>query len=70
MNYVDGLNGSKRNCKSAPSWVYATKYWTASANYYSDVWDVYPDAYFGGDNFDNSGICGLRPVITISKSDI
>jgi len=31
---------------------------------------VYPDAYFGGDNFDNSGICGLRPVITISKSDI
>ena len=65
-----GCNGSKRNCKSAPSWVYATKYWTASANYYSDVWDVYPDAYFGGDNFDNSGICGLRPVITISKSDI
>ena len=64
-----GLGCSGNSCKSAPSWAYSTFYWTASAMDNYDVWDVYSDGSFGG-GFDASGIFGLRPVITISKSDI
>ena len=58
------------SCKSAPSWVYSTDYWTASANYYNSVWNVNLYGFFGGSYFDSSDYYGLRPVITISKSDI
>ena len=64
------LGCSSSYCKSAPSWVYSTWYWTASAGSYYDVWSV---ASFGGLDkrlFVSSESCGLRPVITISKSDI
>ena len=56
-------------CKSAPSWVYSIRYWTASAYDYNRVWYVGSNGSFGSDPFGYSG-CGLRPVITISKSDI
>ena len=64
------LGCSVSYCKSAPSWVYSTWYWTASAGSYYDVWSV--DSFGGLDKrlFGASGRCGLRPVITISKSDI
>ena len=64
-----GCNGSN-SCKLAPSWVYSTYYWTASANYYNSVWRVGSDGYFAGSYFDYSDAFGLRPVITISKSEI
>ncbi len=65
-----GCSKDVYSCKSAPSWVYSTRYWTASANVYLAVWFVDLDAEFGNHYFDSSGDCGLRPVITISKSDI
>ena len=65
-----GCNGSEKNCKSAPSWVYSTNYWTASARNIYSVWVVYSYESFDNYIFDNSVNSGLRPVITISKSDI
>ena len=69
-----GCNSNKYSCKSAPSWVYDRTYWTASANNNNLVWFVYSSGdfvgYFDGDIFGNSGRFGLRPVITILKSDI
>ena len=64
------LGCSGASCKSAPSWVYNTYYWTASANSNSSVWLVYSIGGFGRGGFDDSGICGFRPVITISKSEL
>ena len=65
-----GCNESERTCTSAPSWVYATKYWTASVYGRNNVWRVRSYGDFGSFNFDESGSFGLRPVITISKSEI
>ena len=65
-----GCNESERTCTSAPSWVYATKYWTASVYGKNNVWRVRSYGDFGSFNFDESGSFGLRPVITISKSEI
>ena len=63
--------GCKGNsCKLAPSWVYSPYYWTASADSNDSVWFVRSAHRFGGGSFDLSGAYGLRPVITISKSDI
>ena len=67
-NTVKDVKKSEKTCKSAPAWVYSKGYWTASADYDSLVWCVSLDGYFVGDVFD--GLYGLRPVITISKSDI
>ena len=73
INYEEltslGCSGNDNSCKSSPSWVYSTNYWSASA-YVSYVWLVYSNGGFGYDRFDHPGFFGLRPVITISKSDI
>ena len=65
-----GCSEDDYSCKSAPSWVYSTWYWTASANCKGGVWIVNSVGGFGDDNFGTSRLYGLRPVITISKSDI
>ena len=65
-----GCSESSHSCKSAPSWVYNTYYWTASALNNSSVWIVNSFGNVLGLSFDSSRSCGLRPVITISKSDI
>ena len=49
--------------------VYSTNYWTASAHYNDRVWGVYSFGSFDSFYFDGVNY-GLRPVITISKSDI
>ena len=70
---LTGLGCSKDDysCKSAPAWVYSTNYWTASASGNDKVWYVLSDGSFGYYGyFDRSYDFGLRPVITISKSDI
>ncbi len=61
--------GCNNSCTSAPSWVYSTNYRTASAydNYY--VWNVYSNGGTDGNPFDIPAL-GLRPVITISKSEL
>ena len=65
-----GCNVSEETCKSAPTWVYSSNYWTASAGSYSTVWYVASFDYFDRNYFSQIEIAGLRPVITISKSDI
>ena len=67
---LDGLGCSGMSCKSAPSWVYSTYYWTASANGKRSVLDVLSSGYFGFDNLEISFQNGLRPVITIKKSEL
>ena len=68
---LTGLGCTKNGwtCKFAPSWVYSINYWTASVYNNTDVWHVYSDTHFGADVVVRAW-CGLRPVITISKSDI
>ena len=65
-----GCNSNEYSCESAPSWIYSTLYWTASAHYNYSVWNVDSYGHFGNYRFNSSGYYGLRPVITISKSDI
>ena len=59
-----------RISESASSWVYGLNYWTASADDDDSIWSVYSNDYFGIGYYYNSEPLGLRPVITISKSDI
>ena len=65
-----GCNESERTCTSAPSWVFRFNYWTATANDNFYMWFVFRNGSSGGIQFANSGNWGLRPVITISKSEI
>ena len=58
------------DCLKAPSWVYSTDYWTASADGISSVWAVNSNGNFSLVILTGSFHWGLRPVITISKSDI
>jgi len=64
----DGSPGS--SCNSALSWVYSVNYWTMSAHRKGGVIAVSSSGTFIGDAFYNSGLYGLRPVITISKSEL
>ena len=73
ITYEDliGLGCSRNDgCETAPSWVYNTSYCTASAYDSNRVWRVFSDDFFADFNFDLSGILGLRPVITIKKSEL
>ena len=65
-----GCDISARTCKSAPSWVYSTYYWTASASSFDHVYAVDKNSPLGGNHFYYYGGFGLRPVITISKSEL
>ena len=68
---LKGLGCNGNSCKTAPSWVYATTYWTGSANSSMNVWGVGAvSGSFYGNNYLYKGYFGCRPVITISKSMI
>ena len=64
-----GCSEDDRSCSEAPSWVYATSYWSGSADDSYDVWYVYSDGNFYLSTCDNDYIFGVRPVIIISKSN-
>ena len=64
------LGCSGKSCKNAPSWVYNISYWTAPAYRNDTVLSVDSYGGFGGSFFDYSVRYGLRPVITISKSEL
>ena len=55
------------SCGEAPSWVYATSYWSGSANYSNSVLRVGSGGYFGGLYYYYDSVVGVRPVIVISK---
>ena len=58
-------------CMSAPFWVYSVNYWTACAFEDVSVLSIGSNgALDNGSDFDNPGTFGLRPVITISKSEL
>ncbi len=67
---LTSLGCSLKGCKSAPSFVYSTKYCTASA--YNDDSILFMDSTgnVDSDYCERSGYSGLRPVITISKSEL
>ena len=63
-----GCNMNENSCKSAPSWVYSTNYWTASAFNGYNIRYVHLGGTLG---YYNTFLgLGLRPVITISKSEL
>ena len=66
-----GCTKYKYTCKSAPSWVYSVGYWTFSAYDNYRVWVVHSNGDFNhGLGFDHTTASGLRPVITISKTEL
>ena len=59
----------------APAWVYSTSYWPGSAHDSGRIYLVLSNGYFHGHPFDTSNyledtIYGVRPVVTISTSEI
>ena len=63
------LRCSGTKCTSAPSWVYATTYWSGSAFSSSYVWNVNSYGNFNILCYDTDDFFGVRPVIIISKSN-
>ena len=75
MTYKDlielGCNGDNWSCLSAPTWMYSVNYWTVSAFDFQSVVNVGTNGGLdNGSYFDLPGGFGLRPVITISKSEL
>lgn len=67
-----GCNVTSLMCWSAPFWVYQTSYWSASAYDTTFIWFVNSDGLFANLGYDYSidFYNGVRPVITISKSEL
>ena len=65
-----GCSEDDLRCSEAPSWVYATSYWSGSAYSTSEVWFVGSYSYvcFDYDYHFTDADFGVRPVITISRS--
>jgi hypothetical protein len=63
-----GCNEDDCSCNAAPNWVYATSYWSGSANDSSLVWSVRSSSYFDFGNCSSVYYFGVRPVVTISRS--
>ena len=64
-----GCSGSEYSCRNASSWVHSTWYWTGSALDSNYLWPVSSSGDFGYGLYDLS-MYGVRPVITISTSEI
>ena len=65
-----GCDKDSHTCEAAPSWVYETSYWLGSAYIGDGVWYVGTNGFFSFYYFSNDRRFGLRPVITISKTDL
>ena len=57
-------------CANTNPWVYTTSYWSGSPYSSDGVWSVHSNASFNPDDCDSDYSFGVRPVITISASDI
>ena len=63
-----GCSGVDASCRNAPSWVYATSYWSGSANDANNIWNVYSNKMFVNyDSYTCVHIQGVRPVIVIDR---
>ena len=65
-----GCDDSSWSCSNAPTWVYSTSYWTGSADDPNRVWSVDSIGSFDNVDVDLDYDYGVRPVITISISEI
>ena len=63
-----GCSRDSMSCENAPSWVYQTSYWLLSASNFDQISCIATFNYYGQGYF-YEGLGGLRPVITIDKSD-
>ena len=65
-----GCKISSSTCKSAPSWVYTSSYWTGSTDPQDNelILYVYANGAFDGHNYFNNFLIGIRPVIVMSVS--
>ena len=79
LTYSQAENlGCSGTCKSAPSWVYSTNYWTGSAADLDGMWYINSFGFFANNDYVSYGDgifgfvhnAGVRPVITISTSEI
>ena len=69
LDYLQ-CSGDDSSCSDAPEWVYSTTYWTGSAFGNNYVWIVDSDGNFDCADSGYVNGCGVRPVITISTSEI
>ncbi len=67
---VMGFGCHTQYCDSIPSWMYNTYYWSGSAVGDDWIYEMDVDGYFYGYYFNDNSIYGLRPVITINKSEL
>ena len=66
-----GCNSDDNTCASAPYWIYSTKYWTGSAYNNNKLWGITASNNISYTYFNNPKAGrGLRPVITIKKSEL
>ena len=73
-----GCNSKNETCVDSVPWVYSTSYWLSTASDYSRIFKIMDwidnneniEHYFGDDYFYSSESLGIRPVITISKSEL
>ena len=62
-----GCSEDEYSCSAAPSWVYATSYWSGSTYVTDIVWHVISNTVFGSISYTDDSDFGVRPVITISR---
>ena len=65
---LESLGCSGSSCSKAPSWVYATSYWSGSANSSNGVWYVNSYGRFDSGGYSNDNGYGCRPVIVIDRT--
>ena len=63
-----GCSADGHSCSEAPEWVYATTYWSGSADSSDYVWRVLSSGFFNDGRYSTNNNYGCRPVITISRS--
>jgi len=71
-NQIQNLKCDIGSCQNALEWVYSTSYWTGSDGDFGYLWTVSSNGYFHYEfgYYTNNDSFGVRPVITISTSDI
>ena len=64
------FNCSGSSCSSNTPWAYATSYWLGTAYNSSIIYALYSYGKYDYYSYNRNGYCGIRPVITINKSEL
>ena len=64
-----GCDFNAQTCNSLP-WVTNRGYWTGTVQLYTSVWGMLANVNIAQEEYTSNGLYGLRPVITISKSEL